>query len=195
LGENQSAGRVSDTVNGLARRIGEIPRRRIPMSWSIDFELSSNSEQYTDILVSSCVRRFGCDVQAAEDAAQHALAKAWEKRDQFRGESEGELRKWLLKTAHHYLVSNFRIWNRMKKLAPDEWAAQATVSDDRELVDGKLDLPVAMNKLRLELRETLELHRYKGHTMAQIADRLNISLTTVYNRIHRALRELRESME
>lgn len=165
------------------------------MSWFIDYELSSNSEKYTNRLVSWCVNGFGCDLQSAEDAAQHALMKAWKNCDEIRGESEGELLKWLRTTAHHYLVSNFRKLNRIRTLAPDEWAAHATVSDDRELVDGKLDLPVAMNKLRLELRETLELYRYEDLTMAQIADRLNISLTTVYNRIHRALQELRESME
>jgi RNA polymerase sigma-70 factor (ECF subfamily) len=165
------------------------------MSWFIDYELSSNSEKYTNILVSWCAKRFGCDLNVAEDAAQHTLMKAWEKRSEFRGDSEGEFLAWLGTIAHHYLVSNFRKLNRIRTLAPDEWAAQATVPDDRELVDGKLDLPVAMNKLRLELRETLELYRYEDLTMAQIADRLNISLTTVYNRIHRALQELRESME
>ena len=97
---------------------------------------------------------------------------------------------WLFKVAKNLLIDYWREngYRQMIPLEECEVVARA-ISED------VLQLDKYLQEMKPELREPLELFAIGGMTAKEISKVLDLAEGTVYSRIHRARRELREKMD
>lgn len=152
----------------------------------------SLAEWATNVLVSWCCNRYVCQHQDAEDAVQDALSKAWQRRLEFRGNTDAEFRSWLLTTARNALISGFRKSNRIRGLEVLTTEPMAGPTDEtNEALD---ELRRARDELPSGLSELVCLYYDDDLTMQEVADRTGVAVSTVHNRHRRALVLLHESL-
>jgi RNA polymerase sigma factor (sigma-70 family) len=151
----------------------------------------SLAEWATNVLVSWCCDAT-CQHQDAEDAVQDALSKAWQRRLEFRGNTDAEFRSWLMTTARNALISGFRKSNRIRGLEVLTTEPVAGPTDEtNEALD---ELRRARSELPSELSEVVRLYYDDDLTMQEVADRTGVAVSTVHNRHRRALVQLHESL-
>lgn len=137
------------------------------------------------------------DFQAAEDAVQEALAKAWIALPGFRGQSS--LRTWLFRiTANEVLAAR----RRRRPLSVDDGllsTAPAPRGHEPEQVATARELRDALNTALAELpwrqRAAWLLREVEDMPYAQIARVLDTNETVVRGQLHRARRTLSIRME
>jgi RNA polymerase sigma-70 factor (ECF subfamily) len=133
------------------------------------------------------------DADLAADAVQEALLKAWDRRGEFRGESE--LDTWIHRIALNAAIDLMR---RRKPQATDEidadqlMAAPAT-SPHGEYVQQALnrDLATAMQRLTAMERQTFLLKHIEGWRLDEIAESLQTNANNTKQALFRAVRKLR----
>jgi RNA polymerase sigma-70 factor (ECF subfamily) len=133
------------------------------------------------------------DKDLAADAVQEALLKAWNRRDDFRGDAA--LDSWIHRIAVNAAIDLVR---RRKTRAEDELDAEApfaasSAAPDSEYADhafGK-DLNVAMQRLSTMERQTFLLKHLEGWRLDEIAESLQTSIGNVKSTLFRAVRKLR----
>jgi RNA polymerase sigma-70 factor (ECF subfamily) len=133
------------------------------------------------------------DADLAADAVQEALLKAWDRRDEFRGESE--LDTWIHRIALNAAIDLMR---RRRPQATDEldtdrlMAAPAT-SPHGEYVHQALgrDLITAMQRLTTMERQTFLLKHIEGWRLEEIAESLQTNANNTKQALFRAVRKLR----
>ncbi len=130
------------------------------------------------------------DEHLAEDIVQETIVKAWQGLDTWRG--EGSMQGWVLSIAHNTAVSflrRLRDTSTEPSLLPER---VGTVDVERES-DARADLDrlrVAMGELDYLSRSIVVMRDLDGLSYSEIADALQIPLTTVKTRLLRARREL-----
>lgn len=137
------------------------------------------------------------DFQAAEDAVQEALAKAWVALPGFRGQSS--LRTWLFRiTANEVLAAR----RRRRPLSVDDEllsTVPSPLNHDPEQVATARELREALNQALAELpwrqRAAWLLREVEDMPYAQIARVLDTNETVVRGQLHRARRTLSVRME
>jgi RNA polymerase sigma factor (sigma-70 family) len=130
----------------------------------------------------------------AEDAVQETFIRAWRNIKSFRPGTA--LRAWLLRILTNYLTSE----HRRKKVPTTGLSSAVFVADfsrnpHQQIVDGESNTRIwgAVLELSLEHRIAIVL-RYFGHlTIPEISAATGWREGTVKSRIHRALKEMRES--
>jgi RNA polymerase sigma-70 factor (ECF subfamily) len=131
------------------------------------------------------VYRMCGDYMLAEDAAQTAFLRAWEKLGDYR--PEGSFRAWVLRIAVHAALDTLR---RMKPEADLQTAAANASPErienlveknerDRKIRQAVLALPEAS-------RAVLVLKEFQGLTYREISEALEIPAGTVMSRLHYA---------
>ena len=155
-----------------------------------DAWLNGAMERYEASLLRMCFAWLR-DLQLAEDAVQETFLKAYRKYDTFRsGSSE---KTWLISIAANTCRDILRSsWFRHidRSVALDslpEPEVPFTETDDA--------LTNAVMKLRPRLREVILLCYYQELSAQEAAAVLGTSRQTVYNRLSRALAELRKRLE
>ena len=133
------------------------------------------------------------DADLAADAVQEALLKAWDRRDEFRGESD--LDTWIHRIALNAAIDLMR---RRKPRAEDEFdadrlVAAPTSSPDSEYVHQALgrDLITAMQRLTAMERQTFLLKHIEGWRLEEIAESLQTNANNTKQALFRAVRKLR----
>ena len=133
------------------------------------------------------------DADLAADAVQEALLKAWDRRDQFRGESE--LDSWIHRIAINAALDQLR---RRKRRAEDELdtealeaAPSAAPHSDVILEELCRDLAVAMQRLSEMERQIFLLKHVEGWRFEEIAESLHININNAKSALFRAVRKLR----
>ena len=138
-------------------------------------------------------RALSRDEDAAEDLLSETVARALERRDQFRGDAA--LATWLHRMMHNLAVDRARRTREFP--AGDELIAQRVEKrwrDDRYTVDAAVVADRAMDaeKVRVALvhvpvgyRSALVLHDMFGLSGAEVAERLTIGLPAAKQRIRR----------
>ena len=134
----------------------------------------------------------------AEDLAQEALLKAWRARDRFAGRAS--VRTWLFTIARNH----WRDQLRRKKTAPeiDAIDPQPAITDPRaqrpDAPARRAELAAAVRaavaELPAEQREVLALREARELTFAEIAEVLNVPVSTVKSRARYALGKLAETL-
>lgn len=130
------------------------------------------------------------DVHLAEDAVQETLIKAWRNADKFRG--DGSEITWITRIAINVCKSYLRSpWKRRR--APAEELDRLFVPTDDPQVDDAL--PRAILALSRPYREVIILYYYQELKAREIADILQVDVSTVTARLSRARKQLREALK
>jgi len=135
------------------------------------------------------------DRDLAEDVAQDALIKAWQKLPTFRGDAP--LRNWILRITHNTAISTVRR-RRDETRDPNELPekpTRRTVADD---VTDRLALErfmASLDELDEVSRSIVVLRELESMSYDEICEVLSLPLPTVKTRLLRARRSLAESLE
>ena len=142
------------------------------------------------------LRRLTGHDEDAADLTQKTFLRAWESLSRFEGRSS--FSTWLHGIGHHVYLD----WRRRTKpadYATDAWW-EGRVSEDPWPSDTASDRELAVQLYELveglteEIRQTVHLHYYQGLSIAESADTLGVSTSTVKYRLRQALEQLRRGM-
>ena len=127
----------------------------------------------------------GLSQPAAEDAAQAAWARGWEKRESLR--KAGSIVGWINTIAFNIFRHRYRRNQRLEQAAPGHEIAvrgnQRTVS---------LDIERALDRCSAGDRALLLQLYVEGYSSQEIGRERNLKPSTVRVRVHRARQKLRE---
>jgi RNA polymerase sigma-70 factor, ECF subfamily len=133
------------------------------------------------------------DADLAADAVQEALLKAWDRRDEFRGESD--LDTWIHRIALNAAIDLMRRRRPQTtdELDADRLVAAVSASPDSEYAQHALgrDLAAAMQRLTTMERQTFLLKHIEGWRLEEIAEGLQMNVNNVKQALFRAVRKLR----
>ena len=149
----------------------------------------------------AAVRRFlfgMCgDWEEAEDIAQEALLKAWDRRESFDGRSG--VRTWVFAIARNQWLDRLR--RRAARPATEPMndatyipAHSAAPDAGLRRVEVVRAVRAALGELPAEQREALALRESEGLSFAQIAEILGVPLPTAKSRVRYALLKLAERL-
>ena len=133
------------------------------------------------------------DRTLAEDAMQDAFLKAYQSLDGFQGLREQSEKAWLMRIAVNTCKDYHRsAWfrHRDKQVLPEELADPMRQQDFESglLADAVMRLPA-------KLKEVVLLHYYQNLSYDEITVALDISKSTVYERLKKAKGYLRGTLE
>ncbi|HEY7643156.1 MAG TPA: RNA polymerase sigma factor [Steroidobacteraceae bacterium] len=133
------------------------------------------------------------DADLAADAVQEALLKAWDRRDEFRGESD--LDTWIHRIALNAAIDLMRRRKPQatQELDVDQLVAAPAGAPDNEYVQQALgrDLVTAMQRLTTMERHTFVLKHIEGWRLEEIAESLHTNINNTKQALFRAVRKLR----
>jgi RNA polymerase sigma-70 factor, ECF subfamily len=137
------------------------------------------------------------DADLAADAVQEALLKAWDRRDEFRGESQQDT--WIHRIALNAAIDLMR---RRRPQTTDELDteylfAASTASPHGEYVQEAIgrDLITAMQRLTTMERQTFVLKHIEGWRLEEIAEKLQTNANNTKQALFRAVRKLRVDLD
>lgn len=152
-------------------------------------QLEAWISQYADAILRVC---FIClrDASQAEDAMQDTFLKAWKHMAQWNGQGE---KAWLMRiavnTCHDYHRSKwFRHTDMTRALEDLPPQTLAVLPEDHDLLMDVYNLPE-------KEKQVILLYYYQEMTLQETAHCLNISKSTVHNRLVKAQRLLRGQLE
>ena len=140
-----------------------------------------------------CLRMTG-NASEAEDLAQEAFVRAWQKLGSFRGDSS--FSTWLHRLTVNLVLSDRRSQSRRAKYV--------TIPDDLTRFEKKtpgpaphvsLDLEQAIATLPEGARKVFVLHDVEGYRHTEIAEMMGIATGTTKAQLHRARKLLREVLK
>lgn len=139
-----------------------------------------------------CVRMCG-DRTRAEELAQDAFVRAWERLPQFRGDSA--FSTWLHRLTVNVVLEAQRSERRSRaRTESDDVLDEAPPVTRREHHAEKMDLAVAIAALPPGARAVFALHDVEGYKHEEIAEMLDITAGGSKAQLHRARRLLREAL-
>ncbi len=105
----------------------------------------------------------------------------------------GKARSWIMSITHNLCVQRIRERSKTSDLPQEDWepyieGAQQLSSEDR------LTLEQCMKLLSDEERQIVTLHAVAGFKHREIAEMLNMPLSTVLSKYNRSLKKLREAV-
>jgi RNA polymerase sigma-70 factor (ECF subfamily) len=144
-----------------------------------------------------------------EDLVQQTLVRAFERRDQFRGDSDAQRAAWLRTLLTRTLIDSVRkvagsaaagrsleaMLEASSARLEGFLAAEATSPSGRvERQEGLLRLADAVAALPEDQRRAVELKHMQGLSLVDVADRMGRSVPAVAGLLQRGLRALRLEM-
>ena len=137
------------------------------------------------------------DAEMAADAVQEALLKAWDRRNDFRGDAA--LDSWIHRIALNAAIDLTRRRKRRAEdeLDPDSVEAGPASSAESQYVEhafGK-DLATAMQRLTTRERQIFLLKHVEGWRLEEVAESLQMPIGSVKNSLFRAVRKLRVDLQ
>ncbi len=156
----------------------------------LDQEICRLVDQYQTALLRMCYMYLR-DRALAEDAVQETFLKAYKALDTYRG--DGSEKAWLMRIAINTCRDMRRsAWFRYvdRRITPEiihEPSVQMEEADE--------ELTLAIMKLPGKLKEVVMLYYYQGMKVAEIADSLAVSASSVSGRLNRAKNKLRTALE
>lgn len=132
------------------------------------------------------------NAQDAQDLAQDVYVQVWDCAVQYR--PTGSPMGWLLTVCRNLCLMRLRRGERHATLSEEEWDAIPAQecgldADERTLLQG------ALAKLADEERRIVLLHAVAGMKHREIAALLELPLSTVLSKYHRALKKMRSFLE
>ena len=152
--------------------------------------LTGLGERHRTALVRMCCLCLG-DASLAEDAAQETFLKAYRALDSFRGECDEKT--WLMRIAINTCRNMRRSrWTRHvdRRVTPEMLPEASAPFDERDE-----ELTLALMRLPPKQREAVLLRYYQRMSLAQTAQAMGVTVSTVSKQLGRALRSLRGILE
>jgi RNA polymerase sigma-70 factor (ECF subfamily) len=128
---------------------------------------------------------------AADEAAQEAIIRAWRHKDRCRRPEEPF--GWLRRIAHNEAVRV--VGRRPNEVLMPEPLLDETRPGEADAIEERLLLTGALAALSESDRELARLRYYEDLTCATVAERLGTSEASVKVRLHRLRRRLRQGLE
>ncbi len=127
---------------------------------------------------------------AAEDAAQEAFVRLWERRERW---TEGSARAVLFRIARNVALDQTRRLDVRARFADSvpRPSRPSTPVDDLSLLEARSRVDEALAALPARRRQLFELVRFDGMSYREAAHVLDLSPQTVANQMSLALRDLR----
>ncbi|HLL74303.1 MAG TPA: sigma-70 family RNA polymerase sigma factor [Pyrinomonadaceae bacterium] len=174
---------VERAVSGDAEAFGEVVRRWERRIYALAYGILGREDE-------------------ARDAAQETFVAAYRNLANFRGEAK--VSSWL-----HRIAVNQCVTRRRRARVRGESSLEAEQEDGRAQFASAVESPThaaesreraeavrrAVAALPQELREVVVLKEFEGLTFQEIADALDVPLSTVKSRLYTALRQLRMRLE
>ena len=125
----------------------------------------------------------------AEDILQNSFIKIYQSSASY--QSAGKPMAWILT-----IVKNeaFKLLNRQKKFVDFKEVKESSTDDFAEFLEQNLILKNCFSILTEEERNILILHILTGFKHREIAAELQLPLSTVLSKYHRALKKLKETL-
>jgi len=145
-------------------------------------------------LVTGIAYRMSGDIMLAEDIAQDAFVRAWQRLPGFQPRRAGSFRAWLCR-----IVTNMTI-DRLRRSRPtiplDKLPLEGSVRPAEAYLRQEQARAIRAAILRLPeaSRVTLILREYEGFSYREIAEALSIPTGTVMSRLSYARRKLRQEL-
>jgi RNA polymerase sigma-70 factor (ECF subfamily) len=158
-------------------------------------------QRYQDRLYSTVLRLIG-SAEDAEDVLQDAFVRAFERLDQFHGDSS--FYTWIYRIAVNLALSGYRrrrvrtslrrsrLWSAPVSSEPADQSQESDPTISLERAERERMIEGALERLGPEHRAVVILKDFDGHRYEEISAILDIPIGTVRSRLHRARCELRE---
>ena len=143
-------------------------------------------DRYQRVLFTVAVRMLG-DADAANDAAQNAFVKAYQKLGTF--DPTRRFFSWIYRILVNECLNARRDSPPHEPLAPD-LAAVGTPADLFDIAERRRRVQAAILALPLEYREVIVLRHYTGLSYDEIGETLHVPAKTVKSRLHTAKERL-----
>ena len=163
-----------------------------------DAGLAELYDRYASMALGLAVRIVRDELEA-EDVVHDAFVAIVERADQYKVE-RGSVIAWLVATVRNLSLDRTRRRIRRAQITEEELRHEPLeVVPDPEIISwaarDREAVRVALERLSVSQRETLEIAFFEGLSYPEIAERENIPLGTVKSRAARALAALGEAME
>jgi RNA polymerase sigma-70 factor (ECF subfamily) len=136
------------------------------------------------------------DGHVSLDLTAETFAKAFEKRADFRGDSDAQAAGWLWAIARNELGAHWRELSRRERAGPDDRrASDEDILRVEELTSAEASreqLKAGLQALGLEQRQAIGLHLVLELDYDEVGQRLGISNQLARTRVSRGLRSLRQ---
>jgi RNA polymerase sigma-70 factor (ECF subfamily) len=198
-GQRQSldGGRSADDGGGMIPR--QAPRHGA-------FEPSAASHEDTLVkmlydehagpLLMFVLRLTGGDRQRAEDIVQETLLRAWRNAHRLGAQGQQSLRPWLVTVARRIAIDDHRSASaRPAETYDRELESFPSTSDETDRVLQSMTVSDALQELSQSHREILIETYFRGRTVPEAAEKLNLPLGTAKSRVYYALRALRTALQ
>ena len=128
----------------------------------------------------------------AEDVTQDTFIRVWENAPRY--QPQGTPLAWILAVARNLSLMKLRERGKTQDMEPEEWDRLAgenplVTAEDRQVIQA------ALGGLSDEERQVVILHAVTGWKHREIADLLELPLSTVLSKYRRALQKLKETLE
>ncbi|HIZ93522.1 MAG TPA: RNA polymerase sigma factor [Candidatus Flavonifractor avicola] len=128
----------------------------------------------------------------AEDITQDTFVRVWENAGQYR--SQGTPLAWLLTITRNLALMKLRERGRIQDMEPEDWERLAA-DNPMVTVEDRHVLEAALTALADDERQIVILHAVTGWKHREIAQLLELPLSTVLSKYRRALAKLKTKLE
>ncbi len=130
--------------------------------------------------------------QDAEDVLQDVYIQVWKNAGGYR--AKGKPLAWLFTITRNLALMTIRQQKRTVSVAPEDW--QAMFADEPAVNhEDKMVLGALLGSLSDEERQIVVLYAMTGLKHREIADLLDLKLTTVLSKYSRAIKKLRSALK
>ena len=169
-----------------------ITHKGFKIETKFDFEELFNTH-YSNLC--AYANNFLKDVDASEEVVQEVLFKLWTNKDSILITSS--VQSYLFRAVRNASLNVIKHVNiREDYKAHNEYEMQDELSSEDEMIVSELEqkIRVAIDQLPIERKKVFILSRYEGLKYKEIAEKLNISVSTVENQMVKALKYLRNEL-
>jgi RNA polymerase sigma-70 factor, ECF subfamily len=153
-------------------------------------------EEHAGPLLMFVLRLTGGDRQRAEDIVQETLLRAWRNAHRLGAQGQQSLRPWLVTVARRIAIDDHRSASaRPSETYDRELESFPSQADDTDRVLQSMTVSDALRELSQSHREILIETYFRGRTVPEAAEVLNLPLGTAKSRVYYALRALRTALQ